>query len=258
MTTSDNASQGATTGTPAHATQFSPGRVIRAGLVSVFAFLWAGGIISYALRGGPPERFAWTAPLFLALAGALVLAITPRRQWVWPGLAAAIGFASEIAGTAFGFPYGHYSYTTALAPKLLGVPLVLTCAWLVLVAMAQSCLAHLRRAARAVLGALWLTATDFLIDPLAAGPLGFWRWDAGGPYFDIPWSNFAGWFLTSLLIFALLPSAWQPDRRARWLGASVIAFFAAIAFALSLHGLGALGIALLLPALLCRRPAATT
>lgn len=228
------------------------GSLVRTALAGGYAFLWAGGIYTYATQGGPPPELAWTAPLFLALAGALVFALTPPARWHWPALAAAIGFGSEISGTAFGFPYGHYSYTAVLSPMLFGVPLVLACAWLVLVAMVHSCLAPLRRAYRAVLGAVWLTAIDLVIDPLAAGPLGYWRWEAGGAYFGIPWTNFLGWFVTGLLILAVLPSAWRPDWRGRWLGASVVLFFAAIAFGLGKPWLGVLGLVLALPPLFRR------
>jgi uncharacterized membrane protein len=229
-------------------------QMARVALAAMYAFLWAGGMFSYSVLGGPPDHVAWTAPLYLALAGALVLAFTPPRQWHWPTLAALIGFASELTGTALGVPYGGYHYTEALAPKIFGVPLVLTCAWLVLVALVQSCVARLPRALRALIGAVWMTAIDFLIDPLAAGPLGYWRWDDGGAYYGIPWTNFLGWFVTSLIIFAALPSSWRPGMWARVLGSSVIVFFAVIAFALREPLLGVLGVLLLLPGLLWRRP----
>jgi bisanhydrobacterioruberin hydratase len=232
----------------------TPPQAARLALAGMYAFLWAGGMFSYSVLGGPPDHVAWTAPLYLALAGALVFALTPRRQWHWPAIAAAIGFASEITGTALGVPYGGYQYTDALAPKLFGVPLVLTCAWLVLVALVQSCIANLARPLRALLGAVWMTAIDFLIDPLAAGPLGYWRWEEGGVYYGIPWTNFLGWFITSFVIFAVLPSSWRPGMAARVLGTSVIVFFTVIAFALGEPWLGVLGITLALPGILWWRP----
>jgi bisanhydrobacterioruberin hydratase len=222
---------------------------IRVALALAYAFLWAGGIVSYSLWGGPPEHVAWTAPLFLALAGALVFAFTPPRQWHWLAFAAGIGFASEIAGVLLGIPYGGYHYTDVLGPKLLGVPLVLTTAWLVLVAYVQHWMARLGlpEYTRPFAAAAWMTAIDFVIDPLAAGPLGYWSWQQGGFWYDIPWTNFLGWYLVSLAIFLVLPRSFKPHRATRLIGASVILFFGVIAFALGMAPVGAVALALLAP-----------
>lgn len=220
-----------------------------------YGLLWVGGILSYGFMGGPPQGAEWTAPMFLALAGALIVAFTPVRDWRWLALAAAIGFGSELAGVAFGLPYGGYQYTEVLGPQLAGVPLVLTTAWLVLVAYVQHATARLRlpALARVALAAAWMTAIDLLIDPLAAGPLGYWVWAESGPYFGIPLSNFAGWFVTSAVIFALVPQGWVPHPAVRVIGASVIAFFGLIALALGFAALGLLSLALLIPDILVLR-----
>lgn len=225
---------------------------IRLALGLAYGFLWAGGIASYSFMGGPPDHLAWTAPLYLALAGALVVAYTKRRWWPWLALAAGIGFASELIGVAFGVPYGGYQYTDVLGPKVLGVPLVLTTAWLVLVAYVQHGLTSERasmlpKPLAAALGAAWMTAIDFVIDPLAAGPLGYWHWEAGGAWYGIPWSNFLGWYLTSLAIFLMLPRTWRPHAAVRVIGASVIIFFGVIAFALGFAPVGLVAAALLAP-----------
>ncbi len=208
--------------------------VIRGMLVFAYAVLWVGGIVSYTLMDGPPADTAWTAPLYLALAGALVFAFTRVREWGWLVAGATIGFASELTGVAYGVPYSAYEYTDVLGPKLLGVPLVLTAAWLILLAYVQHWTVGLKLPAlvRVAVAALWMTAIDLVIDPLAAGPLGYWRWESEGAYFGIPLFNFAGWFLTSLLIFAVVPRSFKPHLGARLLGASVIVFFGVIAFSL--------------------------
>jgi putative membrane protein len=222
---------------------------IRWAAVAGFALLWAGGVFSYAVLGGPPEGVAWTAPAFLALAAVVVLAYTPRRHWGWLGLAAAIGFVTELFGVAFGVPFGGYHYTGVLAPTFLGVPLVLGCAWLVLVVYVQHqpVLQRVPRLARPVLAAAWMTALDFVIDPLAAGPLGYWRWDGDGAWYGIPWTNFLGWFVTSLVIFALVPRGFRPPAAARVVGSAIMLFFPLIAAALAMWPLVLLGAALLLP-----------
>lgn len=218
-------------------------------LVLGFALLWVGGVASYAVLGGPPDGVAWTAPAFLALAAAVVFAFTPPAHWRWLGLATAVGFVSELIGVAFGVPFGGYHYTGVLAPAVLGVPLVLGCAWLVLVAYVQhqGALQRVPRAARPFAAAAWMTALDFVIDPLAAGPLGYWRWDGGGAWYGIPWTNFLGWFVVSLVIFAFLPTDFRPHRAARMVGSAIMLFFALIALALGLWPLACVGALVMLP-----------
>ncbi|MBV6514624.1 MAG: hypothetical protein HPKKFMNG_00252 [Planctomycetes bacterium] len=228
---------------------------LRLVLATAYGCLCVGGVVSYAFMGGPPEGLKWTAPVYLALAGVLVLAYTPVKQWQGPLTAALIGFASELSGVAYGLPYGHYEYTPILGPALLGVPLVLTCAWLVLAAHVRGAMEAWRIPAsvQPFLGAAWMTALDLVIDPLAAGPLGYWSWNASGFYYGIPASNFAGWFVVSLVIFLSVPANWRPQRSLVWLGASVMAFFAALALLLGYGWLGLLGLVLVAAGLGSRR-----
>lgn len=222
---------------------------IRVILAFAYGLLWVGGIVSYVFMGGPPEGTGWTAPMYLALAGALVFAFTGVKDWAWLVVGAGIGFLSELSGVAFGVPYSSYGYTDVLGPKLAGVPLVLTTAWLVLLAYVQHRTISLKLPAfaRPIIAALWMTAIDLVIDPLAAGPLGYWQWEGGGAYFGIPWMNFLGWFVTSLLIFIAVPRSFKPHVATRVLGASVIVFFGVIAFALGFFLPGVIALALIVP-----------
>ncbi len=212
---------------------------LRAG-IAVYGLFWAGGVVSYVALGGPPPDTAWAAPFFLALAAALTLALSPRAEWRFLAAAAAVGFASEWLGVATGFPFGAYEYTDALFPRVFGVPLVMTAAWMVLVAYARQV------SAAPWIAAAWMTAMDLVIDPLAANALGFWQWASPGPYHGIPWSNFAGWYGVSLVVFLLDRRHPQPNPPLRRLGLSVFQFFTAIALALRLWGPAALGLSLLL------------
>jgi putative membrane protein len=47
----------------------------------------------------------------------------------------------------------------------------------------------------AILGALLLTGFDYLMEPVAIR-LGFWTWVGN----TIPWTNYVGWFMVSLLL----------------------------------------------------------
>ncbi len=209
------------------------------GLAAFYAVLWLGGVISYLFLGGPPPEATWTAPVFLALAALLVLLVSPPPEWPILIGSAAAGFAAEAIGVASGFPFGRYQYTATLFPHVLGVPVVMGAAWLVL-------FAYVRQMTRSPLAAAaWMTAIDLVIDPLATKVLGYWTWDRAGPYYGIPWSNFAGWFLVSLALFAVARGPATPNARAGWLGVSVVLFFTVIALGTGLRLAGAVGIGLI-------------
>jgi uncharacterized membrane protein len=221
--------------------------VFGAGL-AFFLVMWVGGVVSYTWLGGPPADARWTAPSFLALAALLVLVTAPARRRLPLLLAAAGGFGFEVLGVATGFPFGSYQYTETLAPSVLGVPLALGAAWLVLVAQARELLAHLpgSRWLRVLAGSVWMTAFDLVIDPLAAGPLDYWRWAEAGAYHGIPATNFLGWLAVSTALLALQPDGPRDHPWAERLGLAVLLFFTALAGVLGLAlpaviGLGLLG-----------------
>ena len=184
-------------------------------LWAVYAVMWAGG----TLVGGVSPETRWAAPLFLVVAGILTIA-EHRVAWKSLAIAALLGVAFELAGVHTGLPFGRYVYTETLAPAVFGVPVVIAFAWLVLIDFVRGLTPSIAA------GALLMTAADLVIDPLAAGPLHYWRWLDPGPYYGIPWLNFAGWMLASLVILALMP---KTSRRMSWTGWSVILFFTVLA-----------------------------
>jgi len=191
-------------------------------LWGAYLFLWLGGVGSHLLTGGTSANMAWAAPVFLALA-ALIAIRSDWPRWRTVALAAGLGFAAEAIGLASGYPFGGYTYTPVLAPALLGVPVVVAGAWMIL-------FVYVRQMQMALwASALAMTALDLVIDPLAASFLGFWKWQAVGPYYGVPLINFAGWFAVSLLIFALAPKHTALNRQAVWLGTSILLFFTALA-----------------------------
>jgi putative membrane protein len=215
-------------------------KILVAPLALAYSVMWAGGIGSHLLHGGPPAHMWWAATVFLALAGLILLATSNADEIRALVAAAAIGVASEVAGVRYGFLYGEYAYTDALRPLVFGVPLVMASAWMVLAAYVRQVVSFFRLPAWAEITAasLWMTAIDLVIDPLAAGRLGYWRWHEGGRYYGIPARNFLGWFIVSLLIFSLIGALEGGRRRAnpwaRLTGLSIVVFFTTIAL---IHGL---------------------
>jgi len=216
----------------------------------LYAVMWAGGAIAYVFRGGPGEHEHWTAPAFLALAALLLLLTSARRDAFWLIAILLLGFGSEYVGDRCDCIFGPYSYTDALAPRLLGVPLVMSAAWMILVAYVVSMLARARLSmwTYVAVASAWMTAIDLVIDPVAAGPLKYWVWERSGAYYGIPAWNFAGWFVVSGLMFLVLRQAldrWTYNAWAARIGLSVIVFFTVIAASYALLLPAAAGVALL-------------
>lgn len=213
-------------------------RILFALLSCAYVVLWVGGVGHYLFIGAVrPEQTA-LASVFLSLSGLLVLlTATTGRVALSLIVVAALGLGFELCGVRYGLPFGHYAYTGALQPTIYGVPLVMAFAWMTLVAYLKQSLGHLNVGAwgGALLAAVWMTTIDLLIDPLAANQLGYWRWVEAGRYYGIPASNFVGWFVCSLSVFALFRQRWPPNLWHRLTGVSIILFFAFIALSFHLY-----------------------
>lgn len=134
---------------------------------------------------------------------------SPRWATQFYGTTFTIGLGVEAVGTATGLPFGSYSYGNRLGPMLFNVPLVIPLAWCM---AAYPILLMARRLARQrwatiLIGAWTLTAWDAFLDPQMVGE-GHWAFANPTPSLPgspgIPLSNYAGWFLTGLLIFWIL------------------------------------------------------
>ena len=219
---------------------------IRVALWGLYLLMWAGGIVTYVVFGRVRAGDEWTAPLFLALASLLVLTGAQGSRAVILGAAGVLGFLAEWIGLRTGVLFGDYRYTETLAPALFDVPLVMISAWLVLVAYADELLFARSRPVRIVAGAALLTAIDLIIDPLAAGPLGYWTWTQGGAYYGIPAHNFAGWFVVALIALAFVQLV--PPRRTSphvlWAGLTIVLFFTVLAVANAMVVPACVGVAL--------------
>ena len=150
----------------------------------------------------------------------------PRRAAALVGSAGGIGFAVELAGVATGRPFGHYTYSDKLGPRVGGVPLLAAAAWAMMArpAWVVAGLIDRRPAARVPLAAGALTAWDVFLDPRMARE-GYWSWPGGGRYEGIPASNFAGWLATGATVFAVWSAIDREDDPA-WDGDGALALYA--------------------------------
>jgi uncharacterized membrane protein len=132
-----------------------------------------------------------------------------------------ISLGSELSGTSTGFPFGHYSYLSGLGYKIAGlVPFTIPLSWFyvgcVSYLLARAGLevdkkpSLLRHVGAIALGALLLTSWDFVLDPaMSQTSLPFWYWQQPGPFFGMPYQNFAGWMGTGSLFMTVAALLWR-------------------------------------------------
>jgi bisanhydrobacterioruberin hydratase len=164
-----------------------------------------------------PAGAAWMASFSLIVGGLVAASWVALNYGLKQGLAAslsllAVALAVEAVGVVTGFPFGRYSYSEVLSPKLIGVPLGITFAWLMVVMAAfftSRYLLHQLRpawhtAALLLIAAGLVLASDFLMEPVAVYIQGYWTWADRGFYYGVPEANFIAWGIISLGMVYLL------------------------------------------------------
>jgi len=113
-----------------------------------------------------------------------------------------LGFIFEILGTNFGFPFGKYSYSELLGPKILGVPIAVPFVWFFITYL---CFSITKRTNNKFIGfliaSLGAMNWDIFIDPMFVS-YGYWSWssDYFPSLYGVPITNFLGWYLVSFII----------------------------------------------------------
>ena len=185
-------------------------------LPAVLAGLGVAAQIGYPLVHGSARDHDTIA--IVVLIGTAMLGHAYRCGVLWPVAAITVlgGFGVEQLGVQTGFPFGRYTYTGSLGPRLWGVPVVIALAWPML-AWAAALVAHRlvhRRAARIAVGAWALATWDLFLDPQMVAA-GHWHWRHPSPHLpgvpDVPLTNYAGWLAVSMLMSAALQAVL--DRR---------------------------------------------
>jgi putative membrane protein len=126
-------------------------------------------------------------------------------------------YAIEAVGVVTGYPYGVFEYGVNLGPMIGGeVPAALPLFFLPLVVNAYLlCLLLLgdlagRTAVRLPVVVAAVVGMDLALDP-AAVSLGFWGYAAGGWYYGVPWTNYAGWVLSAVVAVGILDRAFDRE-----------------------------------------------
>jgi uncharacterized membrane protein len=171
----------------------------------IIGVLYLVGVIGLSLPDYQ-DIFLGLTPAHLLVS--LFLILFYHRGWndAFPVYAAAafwLGFGAELIGIHTGYLFGDYVYGPTLGPKLWDVPIIIGVNWFILSYLTGVAFHKIPNDYYAAfLGALSMTALDYIIEPVAIA-LDFWAWK-----FDIiPLGNYIGWFGVAFLIHLIYRKA---------------------------------------------------
>ncbi len=125
----------------------------------------------------------------------------------YAAISAGFGLVIELIGHTTDIPFGPYGYSDQLQPQLLGVPVIVPIAWLMMAYPALLLARSLTKRWVVPLAAVGLTTWDFFLDPQMVGE-GYWVWELTTPALPgipgIPAQNYLGWLVGTLLLMAVL------------------------------------------------------
>lgn len=167
----------------------------------------------------------WSNTVFIITAGILgIIYFIVHFNWLRGMSISLVIFLStfiiEYFGSSVQFLFVDYTYTNQFAPVVFGVPIAIGFAWIMVIATGHAILMRLQIQSlfvRALLGGIFALVMDLILDPVAYEVKSYWIWHEPGLYYDIPWTNFFGWFIIAFffhLALSLVPvkevnAVWQ-------------------------------------------------
>ncbi|WP_280768325.1 carotenoid biosynthesis protein [Salipaludibacillus daqingensis] len=163
-----------------------------------------------------PPWLEWANVVFLITSGLLAVVYFYRSGSKVNSIIAIIvifflSMAIESFGVHTGLFFGDYTYKTDFGPKVIGVPITIGFAWLmvmgtshVLAAPIINVVSRFKALIYASYGAFIATSLDLIIDPVAYDAKQYWVWNEPGLYYNIPFSNFYGWFILSFVLHIVI------------------------------------------------------
>ncbi len=152
----------------------------------------------------------------------LAVAFFARSGARWLVALAAVfvlSFLAEHIGTGTGFPFSGYRYTTLLGPRIgERVPWLIPVSWFLMAAPSWILARRsfpTRMLPRVLFASYLLMLWDVALDPAMSYLVTYWIWETAGPYYGMPWLNFAGWYGTGIVLMLALEFL---DRRIDWAG----------------------------------------
>ena len=134
-----------------------------------------------------------------------------NNLWLLFIIGLSIGFFFELIGVNYGIPFGKYEYTAFSSTTILSVPIPIVFAWGIYITVTYQVCRYLLNKLQVKNNYLIYVITPFLmvnidiaVDPLMV-ERGLWRWAEHFPFklFEIPLTNFVGWYITSFLMLTI-------------------------------------------------------
>jgi putative membrane protein len=154
----------------------------------------------------------WTFMTMLAILPVLMYgsSLGWRRIWAFVAWGCLVGAAGELIGTTgiltvggIPLPFGEYHYTNWLGPKIAGhVPYFIPPSWFAMsiVSLDLARRVTTRRWGYILLGTIFMVLWDVALDPAMNQAFPFWNYAVDGFFFGMPFSNWVGWFVVTLVI----------------------------------------------------------
>jgi putative membrane protein len=172
------------------------------------------------------QLFTYGASIFVIFFALPSIVSLIRQRGIFLGallflLLAGFALAFETFALKTGVPYGKYAYDTVLGNKILGsTPWTIGIAYPILLLGAFWLASKITDGFfRPLLTAIFTVVTTIVLDP-AAVKLQLWKWEHAGPFFGVPYTHFAGWFVAGLAGAWLIQAFWGDKSVKRGLGFS--------------------------------------
>jgi bisanhydrobacterioruberin hydratase len=201
----------------------------------LFIFWYVVGVFLLLFDLLPP-MLEWANAVFLILAGILgaiyfIANYSKAKGFFLSFFIISTTIFVEWLGVEFSLFFGHYDYNSDFGWNIAGVPIAIGFAWLMVIStthvLAKQIIKLLRTKNKiilgffyALIGGLAAVVIDLVIDPVAFHVKQYWLWHDGGFYYDIPFSNFTGWFILAfflhVVVYVVLQNDWHLDRNLDW------------------------------------------
>ncbi len=175
--------------------------------------------ISYPLTSGSALRAITIATVYFGAAFIFLHAVySYGNRYAYTLLAVGLlySWGVEELGSRSGWPFGHYTYSHSLGLAILGVPLVVPFAWIMMLHPALIVARRITPHWAFLYGGAVLMAWDLFLDPQMVSDHR-WVWKLSGakvPFeHQIPLSNAAGWLFAGMGVIAILHLALPKERK---------------------------------------------
>ena len=170
----------------------------------------------WALKNPGLSFIVFLAPLIFVLLHSFKL-FGKKHTFMIFGIIILVSFTAEYLGVHTGRVFGPYYYNSSAKVNgflWAGVPPLVTFSYIsmgycsyVLSRIIFGKLGKLTGSAIAgvpIVAAMIMTMWDMSFDPIASYVNKIYTWYEGGAYFGVPFRNFTGWFLESLIFFLII------------------------------------------------------